>query len=49
MTTEIINGQEFEFFQILPAAELPMGERRFLEIDGIPIMLLNHARDNFRY
>jgi 3-phenylpropionate/trans-cinnamate dioxygenase ferredoxin subunit len=42
MTTDIINGEKFEFFPVLPAAELPKGERRFLDIDGIPIMLLNH-------
>ncbi len=49
MTPERISTDpvEYTYVQIVPAAELPPGERLFLEVAGNPIVLLNIAGKYF--
>lgn len=38
--------EKCDFYEIIPASDLPNGERLFLELDNIPIVVFNIA-DNF--
>ena len=42
-----LDPARLEYMEILPAAELPPGERLFLEISGQPIVLFNLAGQFF--
>jgi 3-phenylpropionate/trans-cinnamate dioxygenase ferredoxin subunit len=41
--TEQINQTQYEFYQIAETAELPSGERLFIELDGKPVVVFNLA------
>lgn len=41
--SDIIDETRFEFYPIAAADELPNGERIFVEIDGLPIVVFNIA------
>jgi len=36
-----------DFYEIMPASDLPNGERLFLELDDIPIMIFNIADEYY--
>ena len=37
------NDSQCDFYEIMPAGDLPNGERVFIEIDGTPIVVFNIA------
>jgi 3-phenylpropionate/trans-cinnamate dioxygenase ferredoxin subunit len=39
--------EEFEFYEVAPAEEIPAGERLFIEVGGEPIVIFNIAGNYF--
>ena len=41
--TNIVDETRFDFYAVVAVEELPNGERLFMEIDGLPIVVFNIA------